>query len=341
MSPRKRGMMPGCPETLGRSAWFRVGFRETTLSPSGKLRAGRSHPFQNSLGRNNLRSHQSDAPKAWTGTREAPGPSPALPSLHQELVGTWHWLPGAAAPPVPVVPRSWSPPPEGWGGTGAVPKPWLGGDTSRTRRHIQRESQPSSPRQGHKGGKAGGGFLRAEPGVWEHWMSHSSSACPPGTSEERSERTQSPCQGFWFGRASHTSAVIPGELLSPIVPTPPRAHPGSHPRSPIPSGLLPPLSTITTTPGASQPLHPMAGTSPCLQTTPSSRPLLVPTKIPGMHHGLGLSAQHLSQPRAAPCQPCSEFGAYLGVPTAIKTYRRYNNNNDGDNNSTFLCSEHR
>jgi len=50
--------------------------------------------------------------------------------------------------------------------------------------------------------------------------------------------------------------------------------------------------------------------------------------------------RYLSQPHAAPCQPWSTFGGYLGVSTAIKTYRRYNNNN-GDNNSTLLCYEHR
>lgn len=70
--------------------------------------------------------------------------------------------------------------------------------------------------------------------------------------------------------------------------------------------------------------------------------MLVPTQqIPKVHLPLSHTLQRLSQPRAAPWQPWSKCGGYLGVSTAIKTYRRYNNNNDGDNNSTFLCSEHR
>lgn len=87
MSPRKRGMMPGYPDTLGRSAWLHVGFRETSLSPSGRD----SELEDPSLGRNNVRSHQSDPPKTMMGRREAAGVSQGLPSLDQELVGTWHW----------------------------------------------------------------------------------------------------------------------------------------------------------------------------------------------------------------------------------------------------------
>lgn len=35
MSPGKRGMVPGYPGTLGRSAWLHVGFREMTSVPVG------------------------------------------------------------------------------------------------------------------------------------------------------------------------------------------------------------------------------------------------------------------------------------------------------------------
>lgn len=160
--PREMGTMP--PDTLGRSAWLQVGFRKMTLGPS-RTQSWKIPPFPNSLGRNNIRSHQSDHPQTMDGHNRGPWTLRGLPRLDQELLGTWHWLPGAAAPQMPVVPKRWTPPLHGHphakaaellgGVTGGKAKPQARRDTRRNEEaRPERASAQLTSARG-QGGKSG------------------------------------------------------------------------------------------------------------------------------------------------------------------------------------------
>lgn len=130
-------------------------------------------------------------------------------------------------------------------------------------------------------------------------------------------------------------------LVTPSTLTPSRPHTGSHIQTAVTSGVLLPLSTITTSP-RSIPASPSHGCDISMPPSNSQPPSLCwwqqrfqGCPMPSLTHP-NISAG----PVLLPANPGQNLGGYLGVSTAIKTYRRYNNN-DGDNNSTFLCYEHR
>lgn len=117
---------------------------------------------------------------------------------------------------------------------------------------------------------------------------------------------------------------------------------GSHIQTTVTSGVLLPLSTITTSPWSipAAPSHGCDISVPANNSRPPSlcwwQQIFQGCTLPSLTHP-NISAG----PTLLPANPGQNLGGYLGVSTAIKTYRRYNNNNDGDNNSTFLCYEHR
>lgn len=136
-----------------------------------------------------------------------------------------------------------------------------------------------------------------------------------------------------------------------------------HVRSNSRRALLTPNTPTPSTPHTPKPLPPQGSSS---HSAPPHQPQSIPaTPSPGCDISVppnnsqppslcwwqqrfqGCTRPCLTHPNTSaspgllPANPGQNLGGYLGVSTAIKTYRRYNNNNDGDNNSTFLCSEHR
>lgn len=164
-------MVPGYPGTLGRRAWLHVRFREISLSPSGRLRCRRSHPFPNSLGRNNVRSQQSDPPKNMDGHNRGPWTLTRAPQPGSRAGGDLALVLKSCCSSDACGPQELVTPIQRLLSSCGVHRrqcqsPGSEGTRGEMRRHIQREPLPSSPQQGSRGGKSGGGFLRATPGVW-------------------------------------------------------------------------------------------------------------------------------------------------------------------------------
>lgn len=130
-------------------------------------------------------------------------------------------------------------------------------------------------------------------------------------------------------------------LLTPITPTPSRptqAH--------IPKPLSPQGSSCHSAPSHNPQSIPATPSHGCDISVPPDHSQPPPLcwwqqRFQGCTTPCLTHPNTSASPRLLPANPGQNLGGYLGVSTAIKPYRRYNNNNNGDNKSTFLCYEHR